>query len=79
MAVLDNVEDLAIGTVLGVAGSVKSTILRFISVAVSPFASPSLPWHRAQARVHHSLARATDSGEDLTGFGCLAASTGIAA
>jgi hypothetical protein len=31
----------------------------------------------AQSRVHHFLARARDSGEDLTGLACLVASTGM--
>ena len=73
MAVLDNVEDLAIGTVLGEAGSVKSTILRFISVAVSPFASPSLPWHMAQIEGPPLLGARDGLGRRLDGirlFGC---------
>jgi hypothetical protein len=73
VAVLDDVEDLAVGTVLGVAGSVKSTILRFISVAVSPFASPSLPWHMAQIEGPPLLGARDGLGRRLDGirlFGC---------
>jgi hypothetical protein len=33
----------------------------------------------AQSKPHHFFARVSDSGEGLTGFACLAASTGIAA
>jgi uncharacterized protein len=64
---------------LSVAGSVKSAILSFMSVAVSPLPSPSLPWHMTQSMLHHFLARASDSGLDFTGLASRAASTGIEA
>src|SRR5579859_989070 len=53
-------------------------MVSFISLAVSPLPSPFLPWHISQSSVHHLLARARDSGVAFTGFGCLAASTGMA-
>src|ERR1039458_31833 len=50
-----------------------------MSAAMSVLPLPSLPWHMAQSTPHHFLARARDSGEDLMGLACLAASAGIAA
>src|ERR1700689_4989958 len=50
-----------------------------MSVAMSVLPLPLVAWHMAQSMVHHFLARARDSGEDLTGLACLAASTGMTA
>jgi hypothetical protein len=50
-AVLDDVENFAVGAILQSGGSVKSAIVSFMSLAVSPWPSPSFPWHLAQSRV----------------------------
>ena len=59
---------LAVGAVFQGVGLLKSIIESFISLAVSPFPSPALPWDISQSIAHDFLARGGFGGR-LHGIG----------
>jgi hypothetical protein len=78
VAVLDDIEDFAIGTVfkgrgIGEIGEIEFHILGGLAFAVAIFAVTPGAIQRPPF-----FGAARDSGVDFTGFGCLTASTGIA-